>query len=67
MNLLILKGFNNYFNRIVVKYSFLNEYQKRSQKYYNFSNINFTPNDGVDTELIIGNENQVEDNTTPLN
>lgn len=60
MNLLILKGFNNYFNRKVKKYSNLEEYMANSSSYYNFGDINFVPNDGVVTEQIVGSENQQE-------
>jgi len=65
MNILFLRGFNNYFNRIVKKYSTLNDYQDNSSSYLNLDNINFNPNDGVATELIVGNENQKE-NSAPL-
>ena len=62
MNILLLKGFNNYFNRIVKKYSALADYKNNSNAYLEFSNINFNPNDGVATELVIGSVNQLEDN-----
>lgn len=65
MNILFLRGFNNYFNRIVKKYSSLTDYQNNSTSYLNLDNINFNPNDGVTTELIVGNENQKE-NSAPL-
>lgn len=58
MNLLLLKGFNNYFNRKIKKYSTLDDYKANSSKYYIFSDINFNPNDGVVTEQVIGSENQ---------
>ena len=58
MNLLILKGFNNYFNRKIKKYSDLDDYKTNSSKYYIFSDINFNPNDGVITEQVLGSENQ---------
>ena len=66
MNILILKGFNNYFNRIALKYPNLATYQTASEAYFNFANVNFNPADGVSTELIIGNETQQisENNTT---
>ena len=44
MNLLILKGFNNYFNRIIKRYTKLSDYTTNSEGYYYFSNINFNPN-----------------------
>jgi hypothetical protein len=58
MNLLILKQFNNYFNRIVVKYDTLAEYQERSDSYVAFAGVNFDYNDGVSTEVIIGSGEQ---------
>lgn len=61
MNILLLRGFNNYFNRIVKKYSTLNDYKNNSTSYVEFSNINFNPNDGVATELIFGSTAQRED------
>lgn len=60
MNILFLKGFNNYFNRIVKKYSTLTDYQSNSSSYLNYSSINFNPNDGIATELIVGSPSQQE-------
>lgn len=60
MNILLLKGFNNYFNRIVKKYSTLADYKSNSSSFLEFSSINFNPNDGVATSLIIGNPTQTE-------
>lgn len=60
MNILLLKGFNNYFNRIVKKYSTLTDYQNNSSSYLNYTSINFNPNDGVATELIVGSPSQQE-------
>ena len=65
MNILFLRGFNNYFNRVVKKYSTLDDYRGESSSYLDLGNINFNPNDGVATELIVGNENQIE-NSKPL-
>ena len=58
MNLLILKGFNNYFNRIIKRYSTKAEYIAHSDSYYDFSNINFNPNDGVTTTQVLGSSTQ---------
>ena len=66
MNLLILKGFNNYFNRIVVKYDTLQDYKTRSKSFLDFPTVNFNVNDGVSTEIIVGNENQ-QASSIPLN
>jgi hypothetical protein len=62
MNILLLKGFNNYFNRIVKKYSALADYKDNSNTYLEFSSINFNPNDGVATSLIVGGPTQTEGN-----
>lgn len=62
MNILFLRGFNNYFNRVIKKYSTLADYQSDSTAYVNFESINFNPNDGVATELVLGNESQKENN-----
>jgi hypothetical protein len=58
VNILFLKKFNNYANRIVVKYDTLTAYQERASSYITFSDINFNPNDGVMTELVVGSEVQ---------
>lgn len=62
MNILLLKGFNNYFNRIVKKYSTLADYKNNSNTYLEFSSINFNPNDGVATSLVVGGPTQTEGN-----
>ena len=62
MNILFLRGFNNYFNRTVKKYSTLADYKSHSQSYLDLASINFNPNDGVVTELIIGSVDQKENN-----
>ena len=58
MELLILKGFNNYFNRKIKKYSSLQDYKDNSDSYLTFGSINFNPNNGVATSQVIGSENQ---------
>ena len=62
MNILLLRGFNNYFNRIVKKYSTVDDYKANSSSFLELSNINFNTNDGVNTELIIGGPTQLENN-----
>lgn len=62
MNILLLRGFNNYFNRIVKKYSTLADYKSHSQSYLEFTDINFNPNDGIVTELVLGSQSQKESN-----
>lgn len=58
MKLLILKGFNNYFNRKIIKYDALADYIAKSNEHYLFEDINFNPSDGVTTSQVIGSENQ---------
>ena len=62
MNILLLRGFNSYFNRIVKKYSTVDDYKANSSSYLELSNMNFNTNDGVNTELIIGSPTQLENN-----
>ena len=59
MNLIFLKGYNNYFNRIVKKESTIADYKAavldgEILNYIELENINFNPNDGVTTELVVG-------------
>lgn len=54
MNILVLKKFNNYFNRKLIKYSTLADYKAASSSYKEVLNVNFNPNDGVRTELVLG-------------
>lgn len=60
MKILLLRGFNNYFNRIVKKYSTLEDYKENSDSFLEFTDINFNPNDGITTELVVGNNVQLE-------
>ena len=62
MNILYLRGFNNYHKRTIIKYSTLEDYQNNSTSFLNYSGINFNPNDGIVTELVVGGEQQKEDN-----
>lgn len=59
-NILLLRGFNNYHKRTILKYSTLEDYQDNSASFLNYSSINFNPNDGILTELIVGNDAQLE-------
>lgn len=54
MNILICKKFNNYFNRIVKKYSSFQDYVNNSSDIKLLLNINFNPSDGVRTDLVLG-------------
>ena len=65
MDILLLRGFNNYFNRIVKKYTTLADYKSNSASFLEFSGINFNPNDGVVTELYLGSPSQQE-SSAPL-
>lgn len=46
--------FNNYYNRIVKKYNTLTEYIENSQLWDELHNINFNPNDGINTVFVWG-------------
>lgn len=56
MKLLVLKKFNNYFNRIIKKYSTISDYVSAVDdgNFKYISDYNFNPNDGVRTEIILG-------------
>lgn len=68
MNILLLKGYNNYFNRIVKREETVDAYKAavvdgNILNYYEIENANFNPNDGVVTELVVGKgELKWEDN-----
>lgn len=54
-NILLLSGFNNYFNRVIKKYDDIASYESNS-KSVSFASpleINFNPADGVRTEVIL--------------
>lgn len=55
-----LKRFNNYFNRKIIKYDSLLEYQEHSESFFipedqggNMKPMDFNPNDNVTTEIIV--------------
>lgn len=52
MNLVLLKEFNNYFNRKIIKLDNYTDYTT-SYTYHTVTGVDFNPNDGVDTEQII--------------
>lgn len=59
MNLLFLKGYNNYFNRILKKENSIADYKTACtidtiQNYLVLENMNFNPNDGIATVLVVG-------------
>ena len=53
MNLILLKNYNNYYNRIVKKYSTVSDYALNYTNGTVTSVVNWNPNDGVNTEQII--------------
>lgn len=58
MNILLLKGYNNYFNRILKTETSLDNYKAASTSYLEYADINFVYNDGVATELVVGGPTQ---------
>ena len=59
---LILKKFNNYFNRKIIKYDTLEDYQEHSEDFFipknsdgSITQFDFNPNDNVMTATIINN------------
>ena len=58
MNILLLKGYNNYFNRIVKKEDSTANYRTAvlavGGSFQDIASVDFNPNDGVVTELIVG-------------
>ena len=51
---LILLHFNNYFNRKLKKLESVDDYLSSDSEYVIFQNFNFNPNDGVETEVVVG-------------
>lgn len=49
--LVLLRGFANYFDRKIFYYSSLADYIAKSNAYYEQDDINFNPNDGVETTV----------------
>lgn len=60
MTILLLKGYNNYFNRIVKQESSITAYKQASTSYLEYPNVNFDPQDGIMTSLVVGGETQAE-------
>ena len=58
MVILLLKGYNNYFNRIVKQEASITAYKTASTSYLEYDNVNFETNDGVITEIIVGGDTQ---------
>lgn len=58
MTILLLKGYNNYFNRIVKQEVDITTYKTASTSYLEYPTVNFDPNDGIATSLIVGGDTQ---------
>lgn len=61
MTILLLKGYNNYFNRIRKKETSITAYKEASTSYLEYPNVNFDPQDGILTSLVVGSEVQKVD------
>lgn len=64
MTILLLKGYNNYFNRIVKQEASVADYKTASTSYLEYGSVNFDPADGIATSLVVGGEGQVDTNNT---
>lgn len=53
LSTLYLFKFNNYYNRIIKKYDTIAEYNKNSENPISIPNVNFIPNDYVDTIQVV--------------
>ena len=62
MTILLLKGYNNYFNRIHKQEPDITSYKLASTSYLEYTNVNFDPQDGILTSLVVGNESQLDQN-----
>jgi hypothetical protein len=60
MTILLLKGYNNYFNRIIKKETDITTYKTASTSYLEYPNVNFDPRDGIATSLVVGSEGQLD-------
>ena len=58
MTILLLKGYNNYFNRIRKQEADITTYKTKSTSYLEYGEVNFNPNDGIITELVVGGDSQ---------
>ena len=58
MTILLLKGYNNYFNRIKKSEATIADYKTASTSYLEYGSVNFDPADGIATSLVVGNEAQ---------
>ena len=51
-DIVLLRGFNNYFNRKIRKFDKLQDYISSSDAYTRIYSVNFNPNDGVEASHI---------------
>lgn len=65
MTIVLLQGYNNYFNRIVKYEADITAYKEASTSYLEYPNVNFDPQDGILTSLIVGGPTQL-DGVNPL-
>lgn len=63
MTILLLKGYNNYFNRIVKYEADITAYKTASTSYLEYANVNFDPQDGIMTSLVVGGDTQKKTET----
>ena len=63
MTILLLKGYNNYFNRIKKSESSISAYKTASTSYLEYANVNFDPQDGIMTSLVVGGDTQKKTET----
>lgn len=61
MTIYVLSGFNNYYNRIVKKFNTVEEYLP--YELHTQENYNFVPNDGVNTQVVLGSNVNLYDGT----
>ena len=69
MNILLLKGYNNYFNRILKREASIADYKAavasgNDLNYLELTSVNFNPNDGITTSLTVGKGDLVWDGGT---
>ena len=66
MTILLLKGYNNYFNRIRKSEPDITAYKTASTSYLEYTGVNFDMQDGIATSLVVGCEHQQDNNDKPL-
>lgn len=71
MNILLLKGYNNRFNRILKREDTIADYKAavvdgNILNYLDLTSINFNPNDGIDTSLVVGEGDLVWEDKLPF-